>query len=139
MATDSTNENFDWVSAQAGCRIDLMFRKLLEGARADVDRRNASGFGRTDGWRFEFHVDDENSFEVTRATGNARSTAFVAFEREGPRINVTSEGVGVEFTAIVNINASGDCRYYVGEGEYLGWEVRKMALDVLFFEEPDDE
>ena len=23
--------------------------------------------------------------------------------------------------------------------KYLGWEVRKMALDVLFFEEPDDE
>lgn len=92
MATDSTNESFDWVSAQAGCRIDLMFRKLLDGARADVDRRNASAFGRSDGWRFEFHVDDENSFEVTRATGNARSTAFVAFEREGPHQRYRSHG-----------------------------------------------
>ena len=43
-------DDFDWVSAQAGCRINLMFQRLLEGARKDVDRRNAAGFGaRTNG------------------------------------------------------------------------------------------
>lgn len=73
MAAESAMDDFDWVSAQSGCRIDLMFQRLLEGARKDVDRRNAAG----------------------------------------------------------------ECRYFVGEHEFLGWEVRKLALEPLFF--GDDE
>ena len=139
MATDSTNDNFDWVSAQSGCRTDLQFKKLLEGARADVDRRNAAGFGRHDRWTFKFHVDDENNFEVTRDASDGSTLAYVAFQREGSRVNVTSEGTEAHFTAIVNINPAGDCRFFIGEHEYLGWEVRKMALEMLFFEEQDEE
>jgi hypothetical protein len=85
MATDSGNDEFDWVSAQTAC------------------------------------------------------TTFVAFERQGPRINVTSEGTDAHFTAIVNINPAGECRFFVGETEYLAWEVRKMALEVLFFEEQEED
>ena len=139
MATDSGQDDFDWVSAQAGCAVDLMFRRLLDGARKDVDRRNAAGFGRHDRWTFKVHEDDENNFEVTRDAPNGSTLAFVAFEREGPRINVTSEGTEAHFTAIVNINPAGECRFFIGEGEYLAWEVRKMALEHLFFEDPDVE
>ena len=137
MAAESATDDFDWVSAQAGCRIDLMFQRLLEGARKDVDRRNAAGFGRTAQWRFEVNVDDENSFEVARIGETSRGSAFVAFEREGPRINIAGDGVDVQLTAITSINHSGECRYFVGEQEYLGWEVRKMALEPLFFEEAE--
>lgn len=139
MATDSGQDDFDWVSAQAGCAVDLMFRRLLDGARKDVDRRNASGFGRHNRWTFKLHLDDENNFEITRDAPDGRTLAFVAFEREGPRINVTSEGTEAHFTAIVNINPAGDCRFFVGEGEFLAWEVRKMALEALFFEEAEEE
>ena len=134
MATGSNDDNFDWVTAQAGCSAELMFQKLQDGAKADVDRRNGATFGRKDGWRFEFHV-DEDEFEVTRHAGSAKDTAFVTFTREGSRINITGDGVDVQLTAIVGINAHGDCRYYIGEGEFLGWEVRKQALDLLFFED----
>ena len=112
-----------------------MFQKLLDGARADVERRNGANFGRKDGWRFEFHQDGE-LFEVTR-TGGSRG-AVVTFEREGPRININGDGIDVMITAVVGINAAGDCRYYVGEAEYLAWEVRKLALDLLFFEEEEE-
>jgi hypothetical protein len=134
MAAGSGDDNFDWVTAQAGCSADAMFQKLRDGARSDVDRRNGANFGRKDNWRFEFHENDDG-FEVVRVAG---SGAVVTFQREGPRINITGEGIDVEITAVVGINAHGDCRYYVGEAEYLGWEVRKLALDVLFFEEPDE-
>ena len=135
---DSTAHDFDWVSAQSGCTAELMFKRLLEGARTDVDRRNAAAFGRSDGWRFEVHSDDDDSFEVTRIAGSAQASAFVTFEREGPRINITGDGVDVQLFAIVSINHAGECRYYVGEQEYLGWEVRKLALDTLFFEREDE-
>jgi hypothetical protein len=133
----ATDDNFDWVTAQAGCSAALMFQKLQEGARTDVDRRNAATFGRNDGWRFEFHEDDEGGFEVVRI-GGPKGGAVVSFHREGPRITITGDGVDVMITAILGINASGECRYFVSEGEYLGWEVRKLALDQLFFEDPDE-
>jgi len=128
------DDNFDWVTAQAACSAATMFQKLLDGAKSDVDRRNGAAFGRKGNWRYEFHEGDE-LFEVARVTGPG---AVVTFQREGPRINITGEGIDVEITAVVGINASGDCRYYVGEGEYLGWEVRKLALDQLFFEELEE-
>jgi len=53
MATDGGNDDFDWVSAQAGCAVGLMFGKLQDGARRDVDRRNASGFGRKEQWTLQ--------------------------------------------------------------------------------------
>src|SRR5262245_59259434 len=137
MATGSGEDNFDWVTAQAQCGVEQMFQKLRDGAQADVDRRNHATFGRTDGWRFEFH-EDEDGFEVVRVTGSSRSDAFVTFQREGPRINIAGDGVDVQITAVVGINAHGDCRYYVAEGEYLGWEVRKQALDSLFFGDADE-
>lgn len=138
MTTDSANEDFDWVSAQAGCGTEAMFERLREGARKDVERRNNAGFGRQDHWRFELHVDDDDNFEVTRVSESSKSGAFVTFEREGPRINIAGDGVDVQFTAIVGINVSGDCRFFVGEHEYLAWEVRKLALDLLFFEEAEE-
>ena len=134
MATGSNDDSFDWVTAQAGCSAEFMFQKLMDGAKTDVDRRNAATFGRKDGWRFEFHV-DEDGFEVTRHTATTKDAAFVTFQREGPRITISGDGVDVQLTAIVAINAQGDCRYFIGEGEYLGWEVRKQALEQLFFED----
>lgn len=132
---DSAMEDFDWVAAQAACTTEQMFQRLQEGARKDVERRNASGFGRKDQWQFELNADDEQSFEVARTGPSSTGSAFVTFERDGTRINVSGDGVDVQFTAITGINPAGQCRYFVGEHEYLGWEVRKLALDVLFFEE----
>jgi hypothetical protein len=114
-----------------------MFTKLQDGTRADVERRNATTFGRSDGWRFEFH-EDEDGFEVVRIAGSSREGGVVTFQREGPRINISGDGVDVHLTAIVGINAHGDCRYFIGEAEFLGWEVRKQALDQLFFDAPEE-
>ena len=63
---------------------------------------------------------------------------MVTFEREGQRINIAGDGVDVRLTAMVGINPPGECRYFVGELEYLGWEVRKQALDQLFFEDSEE-
>lgn len=134
MANGSGDDNFDWVTAQAGCSATAMFQKLQDGARADVERRNGANFGRKDNWRFELHQGDE-LFEVVRITD---PSAVVTFQREGSRIQINGEGIDVEVTVVVGINPSGDCRYFVGEAEYLGWEVRKLALELLFFEEPDE-
>jgi hypothetical protein len=129
-----TGEDFDWVSAQAACTSTLMFQRLLDGARKDTERRTFTGGD----LRFEFHSDEPEQFEVNRATASGKVTAVVTFEHNGPRIEIHGDGVDVQMTAVVGINAAGECRYFVGEAEYLGWEIRKMALDVLFFESQDE-
>lgn len=135
--TTASDDNFDWVTAQAGCSAAQMFQKLQDGAQADVERRNAAAPGGHESWSFEFHA-DEDRFEVVRVAESSKGGAAVTFQREGPRINIEGDGVDVRITAVVGINPTGACRYFVGELEFLGWEVRKQALDLLFFEDLDE-
>src|SRR5688572_17891332 len=137
MSADHAPDNFDWVGAQAKCSTKSMFERLRTQVRQDVQNRNGL-FDRDDRWRFEFDEDDDE-FEVSRlvpggSTGT-RVTASVRFARTGRRIHVQGEEVDVEFVAIVTLDVSGQCRFVVGEATYSNWEIRRMALEQLFFEE----
>ena len=147
MSPDHVPDDFDWVAAQAKCSTESMFEQLRTRIRADVQHRNGV-FNHEDQWRFEFH-DDGDEFEVVRlvSSGTAqpagrhappRVTASVRFVRNGRRIHVQGEDVDVEFVAVVTLDVSGQCRFAVGEMVYADWEIRRMALEQLFFEESDD-
>ena len=134
MSQDQTPDDFDWVVAQSKCSAASMFARLQTGVKEDVRRRNGLGLlGRDDGWTFEFHVDGEE-FEVSRV----EASALVRFERAGRRILVHGDGVDVEFTAVVSLDVAGVCRLVVGEAMYSEWEIRRMALEQLFFEEEEE-
>jgi hypothetical protein len=117
-----------------------MFERLRAGVKQDVDHRNAL-VGLNDGLRFEFSEDGE-AFDVARLEGSrvtqAKVAALVRFERAGPRIHVRSEDVDVDFTAILSLDPAGHCRFVVGEALDTDWEVRRMALELLFFDEPEE-
>lgn len=139
MTRDHAPEDFDWVSAQAACSPASMFERLRAGVKQDVERRNAL-VRSDDGSRFEFSEDSE-AFDVTRLEGSRfadpRITALVRFEPAGSRINVHGEDVDVDFTAALTLDPAGHCRFVIGEALYAEWEVRRMALELLFFDEPD--
>ena len=146
MSPDHAADDFDWVAAQAKCSTQSMFEHLRTRVRADVQHRNGV-LDRGDLWRFEFH-DEGDEFEVTRlvssgigaqASGRTpRVTASVRFVRDGRRIHVQGEDVDVEFVAVVTLDVTGQCRFAVGEAVYADWEIRRMALEQLFFEESED-
>jgi hypothetical protein len=140
MAPDNTSDQFEWVSAKAKCTAAGMFERLRAGVKQDVERRNAL-VGLDDGFRFEFSEEGE-AFEVARLEGSrvthAKVAAVVRFERAGPRIHVRSEDVDVDFTAILTLDPAGHCRFVLGEALYTDWEVRRMALELLFFDEPEE-
>ena len=139
MAPDNAPDQFQWVSAQAECTAAVMFERLRAGVKQDVERRNAL-VGFDDGSRFEFSEDGE-AFDVARLEGSRftdpKTAALVRFERAGRRINVRGEDVDVDFTAILTLDPAGQCRFVVGEALYAEWEVRRMALELLFFDEPE--
>jgi len=140
--SQETPADFDWVGAQAQCTARSMFERLRTRVREDVDKRNGL-FERQDRWKFEFYDEDEAEFEVLRHVplrGTETTVqGVVTFVREGSRIRVRGEDVDVEFVAVVTLDVSGACRFLVGEAVYSDWEIRRMALELLFFEEFGDE
>jgi hypothetical protein len=140
MIQEAVPDDFDWVVAQSNCSAKLMFDRLRSAVSEDVRRRNAV-LNQNDGCTFEFEEDGED-FEALRLMSGPRDSkvlAVVRFERTGRRIVVHGEDVDVDFTAIVAIDTTGHCRFLVGEVMYSEWEIRRMALEALFFEEHEDE
>jgi hypothetical protein len=139
MAPDNAPDQFDWVSAQAACTAASMFERLRAGVKQDVEHRNALA-GLDDGSRFDFSEESE-TFDVARLEGarftDPRVAALVRFKRAGRRINVQGENVDVDFTAVLTLDPAGQCRFVVGEALYAEWEIRRMALELLFFGEPE--
>ena len=139
MAPDNASDEFDWVAAKAQCTAASMFERLRAGVKQDVERRNALS-AVDDGFRFEFSEEGQ-AFEVTRLESSRftspRVAGLVRFERAGPRIHVSSEDVEVDITAILTLDPAGQCRFVIGEVLYAEWEVRRLALELLFFEEPE--
>ena len=139
--TQDTPADFDWVSAQSQCTVRSMFERLRTRVREDVQKRN-SLFDRADHAKFEFYDEGEGEFEVSRHVPSrgteTRVTGVVVFAREGSRIHVRGEDVDVEFVAVVTLDVTGACRFVVGEAVYSDWEIRRMALELLFFEESSD-
>jgi hypothetical protein len=140
MAPEDSSDQFDWVKARAECTAASKFEHLRAGVKQDVERRNALT-RLDDGFRFEFSEDDEG-FDVARVEGsrftNPKVAGLVRFERAGSRIHIRSEDVDVDFTAILTLDPAGQCRFVVGEALYADWEVRRLALELLFFEEPEE-
>ena len=137
MADDHAPEDFDWVTAQSTCRPETMFARLLAGVKKDVERRNAL-LTPVEKWRFEVE-EDVDRFEVARAVPSgfdeSRVVALVIFEREGSRLHIHGDQVDVDFTAVVMLDDTGTCRFVVGEAQYAEWQLRKLSLAELFFEE----
>ena len=140
MAVDQNPEDFNWVAAQSKCTAAAVFETLRTRVREDVQRRNGL-LGRNDGWTFEFS-DEGDEFEVVRTQagrGGSNVSAVVIFARSGRRILIHGEDIDVDLTAIVALDPSGACKLIIGEAMYSDWEVRRMALEPLFFEETDEE
>lgn len=139
MSENSNPDDLDWVAAQATCSAAQMFERLRAGVKKDVQRRNGV-LSRRDGWRFEFY-DDGSLFEVSRSVTSRAAgpgAAVVRFERAGRRIQIVGDEVDVDVTAIVSLDGAGVCRFVVGEAMYSEWELRRMALEHLFFEDTDE-
>ena len=138
MAPDQAPDDFDWVAAQATCNAASMYERLRARVKADAERRNRLSDFRS-GERFKFD-EDEGGFEVSRAvpSGSDVSAAYVEFIREGRRIHVKGDGVDVDFTMVVALDAAGICRFVVQDVTYAEWEIARMALEPLFFEEGDE-
>lgn len=124
----------EWVKERAACGVRAVFDRLKTKAATDVDMRNAL---RQDGDAYSFKVREQgpDEFDVVRE-GKGMPTQWVMFLFANHMIHVQSSGdadVKIDFQATTVLNEKGECRVKVKDESLEEWEVRKRALEALFF------
>lgn len=118
--------DFDWVGARLQCSVAIVFARLRQTLKRDVEQRDRAGGN----YAFLFHSEAHSIFVSRRdARGNSQTISFV----ETPdAIGVTDDEKEM-FVATLTLNNDGECRLLVNGQELTEWQFRKMALEKLFF------
>jgi hypothetical protein len=123
-----TMADFDWVRARSECSLPKIFERLFAGAQSDVDARNGVARETREGLSFEASRDG-NRILVTR--GGSEKIRLVKFTLAANSIDI--EGEGSELIATPGLNPAGNCTLMVNGAELELWQVRRTALERLFF------
>ena len=125
-------DNFDWVRERAACSVAAVFRRLQSEVEQDIQAVNAVlGL-------------DENQFCVS---ANASRDSFVVSREEHTGGEVRfwrgSNEIQIkrndrpDLVVTVTLKDDGQCRLKMSTGEEVEpWQLRRMALEELFFAEP---
>jgi hypothetical protein len=137
---ESIPQELNWVVAHTSCTVARVFRELFEGVKRDVEAVNLACKLGPDSC---FIVDpaDADKFMIRRGESIEQ---VVTFRFGGDAISVKDEAAKNKFTIKLTVSASGRCKLRVGQAERAGqlekfgpeleqWQVRKMALEGLFF------
>jgi hypothetical protein len=123
-------DNFDWVSARNNCSAAVIFEKLRNLIADDVGTRNTQLQRGAPVFRFE--LINATRYTVVFENHMMHTHDSVSFVLKDGQISA----VGTErdiFTATVTLCDDGECRLKIGDKPYDLWQVRRMALEELFF------
>jgi hypothetical protein len=123
----NSKADFDWVSALSECSIGTIFEKLKLQIKNDVETRDR--LLKDTPYCFKFESNHRDFSAILDGKGIHRSINFSLGERS---ISV-SDGGNLMFEATVTLNDEGRCVARVNDQERELWQVRKMALEKLFF------
>lgn len=132
MTDTPVPSELDWVKARAECSLYRVFKELLEGVKKDVEKRN---YYRQQGQPSKWTVGaiTSNGFTVFREETTFKpSGETIDFVLSEHGIKVSNENE-TKFTATLSLNNQGRCVLKVGNAELEQWQVRRMALESLFF------
>ena len=127
----------DWVNERAKCSLGQMFERLKTEIAADIEGMNKLipkhyGFeykmvnsGRPD----RFAVLKDHSAEPFLN----RSILFVV-EKSAVKVIDTADNNAEKLSATITFNDLGECKFKVGGKERESWQLRKEALEDLFFQ-----
>ncbi|MFZ0800854.1 MAG: hypothetical protein WBQ09_15570 [Terriglobales bacterium] len=137
MTNNPAPVDLQWVKARSKCSLAAIFKALEMGVKDDVNEM-ISLLGDNDRVKITV-MPSRTGFCVVREDNNINSisTSSVEFTLgkdeivvESARRNVVE---GVLLTATVTLNNDGDCKLKVKDVELEQWQVRRMALEGLFF------
>jgi hypothetical protein len=135
MSDTISPENLNWVQARADCSLQNIFKALELGAREDVEQM-MSRLGSHDQIKFSV-VPGNKRFSVIRIddpmTSISIAVDFIYARDEITVQTVSNDQCGVLFTVGITLDNNGRCKLKVKDAELEQWQVRRMALERLFF------
>lgn len=120
----------DWVRELSLCSIPQVFKQLYLDVKEDVEAINGAK-GLTTHNCFDV-VENSTGSVFTVFQRNADAGREVTFKRGDDEMRVDRKN-GPSFTITLTLNNEGRCKLRVDDEELEQWQVRKMALEGLFF------
>lgn len=127
--TEKDKSKPDWVTARSSCSIPKVFKELRSQVEEDVKTRNAL---RPNNSPYEFSVTEHDvNFAVLLATKEAHES--VVFTIAEHAISVRDDQGKQILEVTLTFNDQGECKLSVNQQERELWQVRRMALEEIFF------
>ena len=123
-------QDLDWVRERFSCSLAKIFETLKLHVESDVSSRNAL---REPGTPYKFSLTNHgNTFTVfSESSSPIKSVVFALLDRS---ISVSDGDRGKMFEATITLNDEGQCKAKINGQERELWQMRRMALEKLFFE-----
>jgi hypothetical protein len=124
----------NWVPLRAKCSVIEVFERLREEAQMDVtEREKIRESEKRSDYHFKF-IDGNDTFTIA-LEGGLDVRRRVRFSLKESHIEITKDD-GSSLLASTALNEEGRCVLRINNQNCERWQVRKMALDHLFFEAP---
>jgi hypothetical protein len=126
---DKNVPKFDWVTERSSCSLPKVFKTLRLQVEEDVKTRNSL---RPSNSPYEFSVKENvGDFTVLLEAKELRSA--VVFSLAEHAILVRDDKGSPMFEVTLTFADEGECRLNVNGEDREFWQVRRMALEELFF------
>lgn len=120
---------FDWVTERSSCSLPKVFKTLRVQVEEDVKSRNAL---RPNNSPYEFSIAEKaGDFTVRLESKDLRQS--VIFSLSEHAISIRGDKGNPSFTVTLTFTDEGKCRLNVNNQQRELWQVRRMALEELFF------
>ena len=134
MSTVTVAENFDWVKARSECSLASVFHQLKLQITTYISQRNAM-LPKDVGYIFKITGDSPDAFSAILAGIGVPNHIYQAIDFILANREIVVRNRQVElFRGTVTLNDDGQCRLKMNGKEFTLWQVRKMALEIQFFE-----
>lgn len=123
-------QEFNWTKACAECSAATLFKELQLGIENDISSINSLLHPNTGSGFISGLTQDGRTFIVAhRSSTGPRVVFFIA----GESIEIRDEASAKRYIAMVILNDEGRCKLQIDGKELELWQVRRMALEALFF------
>jgi hypothetical protein len=128
-AAKKSEEKWDWVGERSACTYPKIFKDLMLQVEDDVKTRNGL---RPQNAPYEFSVvQSGNEFTAVLQAGDVRKA--VTFTLGDHSVKVRGDDGGPAFDVYLTFTREGKCSPKVNDEPCDLWQIRRMALEGLFF------
>jgi|ERR1035441_230911 hypothetical protein len=126
--------DFDWVKARSECSLAVIFERLKVQLQQDVEtRQSLRGPGPFYEYGFKLVIEGRSVAVVLEGARALHDS--VLFRLTETAIEITDRNGQVTLSATPTVSDDGECRLKVDGQERELWQVRKLALEPMFFSE----